>query len=334
VFIYRFRYSGTVDLKELVKELRAYKGIQRKGPIASVAKSLLPMPTEDVLAAHGEDAAVIKCGREILLMAADGIREDLVQRDPHWAGYCAVLVNINDIAAMGGFPVAMVNVLSCPDEKTRGKIVEGMKEACEKFMVPMVGGHLHPDTSYSAIDVAILGKTDRSRLVLSTGASEGDSVMFAIDLDGHFTKGVPYSWDTTSKKSKEVIKRQLRTMNRVAPYLTAGKDISNPGALGSLGMLLEASCKGALVKVDCIPRPPKTDLLQWLTAYQGCGFVLTVKRGREQTVKDEFARADITADVCGEVTSGSTLNVELNGSHEVLFDFSKDTLGCAVPPKS
>jgi putative methanogenesis marker protein 2 len=322
-----------VKLKDLVKEVRAYKGVQRKGPIAAVARSLLPLPTEDVLAAFGEDAAVIKCGREILLMAADGIREDLVQRDPHWAGYCAVLTNVNDIAAMGGFPVAMVNVLSCPDEKVREKIVDGIKEACEKFMVPMVGGHLHPDTSYSAIDVAILGKTDRSRLVLSTGASEGDSVMFATDLDGQFTKGVPYSWDTTSRKSKEVIKRQLRTMNRIAPFLTAGKDISNPGALGSLGMLLEASCKGALVQIDSIPRPPKVDLLQWLTSYQGCGFVLTVKPGREQSVRDEFARADITAEVCGKVTGEPVLEVEMDGSKETLFDFRQDTLGCSVPTK-
>jgi putative methanogenesis marker protein 2 len=323
-----------LNLKELVKEIRAYKGVRRKGPIAQVAMSLLPLPTEDVLAAHGEDAAVIKCGREILLMAADGIREDLVQKDPRWAGYCAVLVNVNDIAAMGGFPVAMVNVLSCPDEGMREKIVEGMKDACEKFMVPMVGGHLHPDTSYSAVDVAILGKTDRSRLVLSTGASENESVVFAIDLDGQFTRGVPYSWDTTSKKSREVIKRQLKTMNKIAPYLTAGKDISNPGALGSLGMLLEASGKGALVHVDQIPRPPKVDLVQWLTAYQGCGFVVTVKPDREQIVKDEFARADIAAEVCGRTTSEPTLEIELSGSREILFDFRHDTLGCAVPSKA
>jgi len=294
---------------------------------------LLPLPNQDVLAAHGEDAAVIKCGREILLMAADGIMEDLVEKDPHWAGYCAVLVNINDIAAMGGFPIAMVNVLSCSDEKNREQIVAGMKEACDKFMVPMVGGHLHPDTSYSAVDVAILGKTDRSRLVLSSGASEGDLVMFAIDLDGHFTKGVPYSWDTTTKKSREAIKRQLRIMNRVAPYLTAGKDISNPGALGSLGMLLEASSKGAKIDVKCIPIPMKVDLVQWLTAYQGCGFVLTVKPGRDQVVKNEFARADITAQVCGMVTKEPVLELEMDGSHEVLFDFRHDTLGCAVPQK-
>ena len=322
-----------MNLKELVKELRSYKGVQRKVPIGPVAMNLLPLPNEDVLAAHGEDAAVIKCGREILLMAADGIREDLVEKDPHWAGYCAVLVNINDIAAMGGFPIAMVNVLSCSDEKKREQIVDGMKEACEKFMVPMVGGHLHPDTSYSAIDVAILGKTDRSRLVLSTGASEGDSVMFAIDLDGQFTKGVPYSWDTTTRKSRDVIKRQLRTMNRVAPYLTAGKDISNPGSLGSLGMLLESSHKGAEVDLKCIPAPPRVSMIQWLTAYQGCGFVLTVKPGREQVVRDEFARADITAEVCGKITKEPVLELVLDGAREILFDFRHDTLGCAVPQK-
>lgn len=323
-----------MDLKELVKEIRAYRGVQRKGPVAQVAMSLLPVANQDVLATHGEDAAVIKCGGEILLMAADGIREDLVHKDPRWAGYCAVLVNVNDITAMGGFPVAMVNVLSCPDEGVRDKIVEGMKDACEKFMVPMVGGHLHPDTTYSAIDVAILGKTDRSRLVLSTGASEGDLIMFAIDLDGQFTKGVPYSWDTTSRKSKEVVRKQLRTMNKVAPCVTAGKDISNPGALGSLGMLLEASGKGARVEIDRIPKPRGVDLVQWLTAYQGCGFVLTVKPGREQRVKDEFARADIAAEVCGVATIEPTLEVESGNSRETLFDFRHDTLGCSVPPKT
>ena len=322
-----------VNLKDLVNELRSYKGVRRKGAIGPVAMSLLPFPSDEVLATYGEDAAVIKCGREILLMAADGIMEDLVEKDPYWAGYCAVLVNINDISAMGGFPIAMVNVLSCSDEKKREQIVTGMKDACDKFMVPMVGGHLHPDTSYSAIDVAILGKTDRSRLVLSNGASEGDSVMFAIDLDGQFNKGVPYAWDTTTRKSKEVIKRQLRTMNRVAPYLTAGKDISNPGSLGSLGMLLEASSKGAEIDITRIPTPPKVDLVQWLTAYQGCGFVLTLKSGREQVVKDEFARADITAEVCGKVTSEPTLELIREGSREVLFDFRHDTLGCAVPQK-
>lgn len=323
-----------MKLKELVKSIRNYHGVTRKGPITQVAMSLIPLQSEDILAAFGEDAAVIKCGREILLMAADGILQDLVKKNPFWAGYSAVLVNINDISAMGGQPLAMVNVLSCNDEDVRGKIVEGMKAAEDKFGVPMVGGHLHPDTSYTAVDVAILGKTDRSRLVLSSGADVGDPVIFAMDIDGHFTEGVPYSWDTTSQKSREMVRKQLKVMNKIAPYLTAGKDISNPGALGTLGMLLEASRKGAVVDITKIPAPKGVDQLQWLTAYQGCGFVVTCREARTQIVIDEFARVDITAALCGSVQKGSKLELVQNEEHEVLFDFAVDSLGCALPQKT
>ncbi|MBU0624407.1 MAG: methanogenesis marker 2 protein [Candidatus Thermoplasmatota archaeon] len=322
-----------MKLEELVRDVRSYRGVVRKSPITDVASRLIPIQNEDVLAAYGEDAAVIKCGRELLLMAADGILQDLVNRNPFWAGYCAVLVNVNDIAAMGGKSIAMVNVLSCSDDEVRAKIVEGMRAACDKFEVPMVGGHLHPDTTYTAVDVAILGKTDRSRLVLSSGAGESDPVIFAMDLDGQFTEGVPYSWDTTSKKSKEAVRRQLRTMNKIAPYLTAGKDISNPGALGTLGMLLEASGKGGIVDISKIPKPKGVDLFQWLTAYQGCGFVVTCREARTKIVIDEFSRSDITAEVCGTVSKGSVFEVELDGQRQVLFDFDKDTLGCAAPQK-
>lgn len=322
-----------MSLRDVVRAIRSYRGVQRKRAIPSVALDLLTVPGDGVMATHGEDAAVIEFGEEILLMAADGIMEDLVRRNPKWAGYCAVLVNVNDIAAMGGLPIAMVNVLSCPDEKVRREIAKGMKEACEKFSVPMVGGHLHPDSSYSAVDVAVLGKTDRAHLVLSSGATEGDAVVFAMDLDGEFTEGLPYSWDTTSRKNKALIQRQQRAMMRVAPFVTAGKDISNPGSLGSLGMLLEASKKGAVVDIDSIPKPEGVDLVQWLTAYQGCGFVVTAKRGKEQLVVEEFARASIEAEVCGTVKPGSALEVSLGEEREILFDFSRETLGCASPQK-
>ncbi len=325
-----------VKLEEIVKRVREYRGVVRKGPITPVARKLIPIQMEDVLAAYGEDAAVIKCGREILLMAADGVIQDLIKRNPYWAGYSSVLVNVNDIAAMGGTPIALVDVIACGDEEVREKIVSGMREASDKFGVPIVGGHLHPDSSYQAIDVAILGKTDRSRLILSSGASEKDPIVFASDLDGQFTEGIPYSWDTTSKKSKEYVRRQIRVMNKIAPFLTAGKDISNAGALGTLGMLLEASGKGAVVDVSKIPQPKTAglDLIQWLTCYQGCGFVLACREARTEMVIDELARVDITAAVVGQVEKKPLVELTLDGQREVLFDFSEDTLGCAVPQRS
>jgi len=125
-------------------------------------------------------------------------------------------------------------------------------------------------------------------------------------------------------------------MNKIAPYLTAGKDISNAGALGTLGMLLEASGKGATVDVSKIPMPktPNMELLQWLTCYQGCGFVVTCREARTKIVIEEFARVDITAAVVGEVEKKKTLELVLGGQREMLFDFEVDSLGCAVPQKT
>ncbi len=328
--------GGNVDMIDadgLVEAIRAYRGVVRKSPISSVVSKLLPMDAKGIIATHGEDAAAIESGSEVLLLAADGIRPDLVQKNPRWAGYCAVLVNVNDIAAMGGLPIAAVNVLSCSDASRRRKIVDGMRFACDKFGVPMVGGHLHPDTTYDAIDVAILGKTDKDHLLLSSGARNGDSIVFAMDLAGRFTRGLKYSWDTTSTKTPAEVQRHLRLMHRMAPMLSSGKDISNPGSLGTLGMLLESSSCGAEVDVSLIPRPGNVDLLQWLLAYQGFGFVVTCESSKVRSVLSRFSRAGIQAARCGEVTRSHRLDLIFQGESRTLFDFGTDTFGCSTPQK-
>ena len=319
-----------MELAELVDRVRSYRGVSRKAPIEEVARSLIPRGRGDIIAAAGEDAAAVRRGREVLLLAADGIIQDLVDRDPEWAGYCSVLVNANDIAAMGGLPLAAVDVLSCGDPGVRSLIVTGMRRACDKFGVPMVGGHLHPDTQHASIAVAMLGRTTPSRLVLSSGARAGDSIVFAMDLDGSFTPGVPYSWDTTSRKRPAEVQARLATMHRLAPLLTAGKDVSNPGALGTLGMLLEASAKGGVVDLERIPRPEGVDQLQWLLAYQGCSFVVTCPPKGAEKVCSTFRSSGLEASVCGGVAKGSRLFVRAAGQERVLFDLAKDRLGCRL----
>lgn len=322
-----------MSIDELVQGLRTHRGVTRKAEVSAVADDLLTVPDGIIVATHGEDAAAIELDGRIILLAADGIMEDLVKEDSYWAGYCSVLVNVNDIAAMGGSPLAIVDVLSCGDPKVRSEIVRGMKAASEKTGVPIVGGHLHPDAGYCAVDVAALGETDRQHLILSSGATPGDDVIFAMDLDGHFTPGLPYSWDTTSAKDTGEVRRGMLSMHAVAPMVSAGKDISNPGALGTLGMLLEASRCGARIDVDAIPRPDGVDLLQWLRAYQGCGFVLTSDDDVSEKVVTELSKRGLTAMVCGRVEAGSSLFVEMRRESARLFDLSVDKLGCRPPQR-
>ena len=121
-------------------------------------------------------------------------------------------------------------------------------------------------------------------------------------------------------------------MHSVAPRLTAGKDISNPGSLGTLGMLLEASSRGGAVDIELMPAPQGADTIQWLLAYQGCGFVTTCSSVECARVTGAFERAGLTCGICGRVTSTRRLEVTFGGESMTLFDFRRDTLGCS-PPK-
>ena len=140
-----------MNLEGLAKDLRSYPGITRKRTISEVLSFFPGTPYGKILAAYGEDAAVLDYGDSVLLLAADGIMETLLKANPWFAGYYSILVNINDISAMGGIPLAMVDVISMKDEKVCGQVMRGMECAVSKFGVPVVGGHTHPDCAYNAV---------------------------------------------------------------------------------------------------------------------------------------------------------------------------------------
>lgn len=320
-----------MNLRRIVSEIRRYPGITRKKVISDVVK-FFPIPEgSDVIASFGEDTAVIGHGENALLLAADGIMEDLMQRNAFWAGYCSVLVNVNDIAAMGGIPLGMVSVISMRKGEVLTEVLEGIREGIRKFGVMMVGGHTHPDCDYNAIDVAILGYVGREDVILSSTAESGDDIIFSMDVNGSFTPNIPYSWDSTSFKQPEIIQKQIEIMNTIAHkrLLTAGKDISNPGSLGTLAMLLETSNKGGDVDLRSIPVPENVDFIQWLKAYQGCGFVVTCKSENSKEIMKLYQTVGLTGAVVGKVTDDNILRITDGKETAVLFDFNEDVItGC------
>src|SRR5258707_1510679 len=62
----------------------------------------------------GDDCAAIPDNDGFLLFAGEGMLESFVADDPWFAGYSAVMVNLSDIAAMGGRPLAIVDILWTP----------------------------------------------------------------------------------------------------------------------------------------------------------------------------------------------------------------------------
>ncbi|MDQ1261219.1 MAG: uncharacterized protein QG575_400 [Euryarchaeota archaeon] len=314
-----------MNLESLASQLRGFVGITRKKQIGSLMQ-FFPIESERIIASFGEDAAVIDDGEEVMLLAADGIWSKLMEVDPEWSGYCSVLVNVHDIAAMGGWPVAMVDVLSVDNQELAEKVLRGMKKAIEKFHVPIIGGHLHPDTPYSALDVSILGKAKKSGVILSSTARAGEMVVAAADMDGQPHPRFAINFDSTSFKDSKTLLTQLGCMQELGErgLVKAGKDISNPGLLGTLGMLLETSRVGAVVDVDKIAVPVGLELTSWLKMYPGMGFVVTTKPENAQAVLEVFERRGLTARVIGRVTEERKLVIRRDGEEIVLFDLEKE----------
>ena len=331
-----------LDLKKLVEDLHGYMGITRKRPIADVVNAfpgftggLSEVAGVEVLADFGEDAAVLSGPGDddnVLLLAADGIMSVMMDADPYWSGYCSVLVNLHDIAAMGGLPMAIVDVISIKekDSAVLSSLTSGMNDACTKVGVPIVGGHIHPDSEFNAVDVAILGTAPRAGVIYSHTAELDDHIIFAMDLDGRVHPKTQFAWDSTLHKGSDVVQRQLRIMPELGSQnlLTAGKDISNPGALGTLGMLLESSCKGAYVDLTKIPRPnaDKIEFNHWLKVYQGCGFVVSCDPLHTDEVIKKFKSVGLSAGIAGEITEDRKFFIGLGSKEELLFDFYKDKI--------
>ena len=318
-----------IDLSEVVINTRQYLGLLRKKPIREVYEKLIlhgvPGPQ---LPNYGDDAAVIPFKDEYLLLAADGMMTKLLKNEPYAAGKASVMVTVNDIYSMGGRPLSMVNVLASGDEAHRSKVIDGIKNGCEKLNVPMVGGHLHPDapSDTPSLSVAILGHA--VKLLRSHQAEPGDDLIFAADLSGQVGCASVTSWDANSGKTKEELLFRLETLPLIAEqeWACACKDVSNAGLLGTLSIMMENSGTGALIDLGAIPCPAPLDLSQWLISFQSFGFILSAKPEFSNNIIGLFNERNIDAAVIGKVLDGNTVTVACGPESRMLFDFEHDQI--------
>lgn len=320
-----------LDVESIASSVVSFEGVRRKRDIRRVTSALKEAlgASGVVVRGFGEDAAVLDVGwGAYLLLAVDSMWHILIGSDPFFAGYCSVLVNVNDVVAKGGRPVALLDSLNVCSWDRASALLEGLVYGCKKFSVPVVGGHLQPDSPSDELSVAVVGLVDKDKVVFSDTASPGDKILLAVDMHGRFHEKFPYAWDTTSWKTPEEVRLKLSSMWDVAEagLATAAKDVSNPGTIGTLAMMLEASGAGGVVDVRSIPIPEGVEAERWVRAYPGFGVVLTAKPENVDECIRIFEDKGVTASVIGEVTSTRKLFLT-DGRREVeVFDFKVDSL--------
>ncbi len=310
----------TLDLAALCARLRSAAGLRHKTDIALAYHGLQDSP---VACRVGDDCAAIPDGDGYLLFAIEGLLDEFVRREPWFAGYCGVMVNLSDVAAMGGRPTAVVDALWTAGHERGAAIFAGMRAAAVKYGVPIVGGHTNARSDADRLAVAVLGRAHR--LLTSFDARPSDTLLAAIDLRGSYFEPYPY-WNCSTNAAPERLRADLDILPGLAGdgLCAAAKDISMGGILGTLLMLLECSGIGATVALERIPKPPHAELERWLVSFPSYGYVLSVAPANVEAVRARFLRRGIACEVIGSAAHGSALSVELDGRREIFWDVGRD----------
>ena len=320
------------DLQQLARTLRASRGIAAKADIG-VAASRLGLSAKSAVAV-GDDCAAIPDGDGYLLFAIEGLMNEFVAGDPWFAGWCAVMVNISDVAAMGGRALAVVDAIWADGETNAERILSGMRDASERFGVPIVGGHTNMRTDRGQVSAAIVGRA--KRLLTSFDATPGDRLMAAIDLRGRYRD--PFSnWEAAIDAPAARLRGDLELLPLIAEagLSRAAKDISQGGIIGTAAMLAECSGVAVTIDVGAAPKPEGAPLDRWLLTFPSFGYLLAVAPENVEAVARLFAERDIaTADI-GSIHAGSTVSISDGASSEVIWDFAaKRLLGCVAQEKA
>ena len=307
-------------LAELAARLRQSLGVLQKQDI-QVAARALGLASSHLL---GDDCAAIPDGDGYLLLAAEGMWPLLVETEPWFAGWCAVMVNVSDIYAMGGRPTAIVDTLWSQSATTGEPLWAGMKAAAQAYNVPIVGGHTNCHSPYNALSVAILGRANH--LITSFNAQPGDLLLVAIDFRGKHHPKYPF-WNASTEADPVQLRSDLAILPQLAMDLCdAGKDISMGGIIGTLLMLLETSRCGAILNLDAIPTPAGVTLEDWLLCFPSYGFLLSIRPDKVAAVQAQFHSRDLVCEVVGTVQQSRQVVLQQQAESAVFWDFLQQSL--------
>ena len=179
-------------------------------------------------------------------MLLEGVHFRLPGAKPEQIGWKALACSVSDIAAMGGIPQYAVVSLGVPKHcsvELLEKIYRGLQKMADACGVSVVGG----DTDRAprlTMDVTLLGRVERTRLVLRSSAREGDHLFVTGALGGAVKSGRHLTFTPRWQEARMIGDRFP---------IHAMLDLSD-GLAGDLHHLTTASRVGAVVEATAVPR--------------------------------------------------------------------------------
>jgi len=306
-----------VDLVALADRLRDLPGVRGKSAIGVVADVF---GGGDWWAGPGDDGAVVEDDGRTLVVGGEAMLPAFVEADPYGAGIAAVLANVNDLAAMGARPLAIVDTVVGPLGVTR-RVLEGMKWAGE---APIVGGHLTEADVSPSLAAFGLG---RAEAVLSARRAEpGQALLVAGCIEGAMRTDFLFfpSFDEREGRLAGDV-RVLPELARTGAAVAA-KDVSMAGLIGSLAMLLEANRLGGEVDLERLPTPVGTPLGDWLSCFPCVLFLVAAPQDRVADCVAGFENRGLVAQKVGDLDGTGLVRLRRGDEVVTVFDLNRESI--------
>ncbi len=278
----------------------------------------------DVVFGIGDDAACldVPAGQQLL------VSSDTLVAGVHfcqtWDAYdiaCkAVMVNVSDIAAMGGTPCWLTLALTLPafDEQWLQRFSDGLRDSLKQFNIALIGG----DTTRGPLSMTLTihGCVPLGKAVRRSGAKPGDKIYVTGEL-GAAALAVAFLSKTGHDPDDMAILRdklqhplpRVDFSSYLLAYATSAIDISD-GLSADLNHICVASHVGASLHLKSIPVHPlikkyKLDdaldfALRGGDDYELC---FTVSPELETLMLRSLAMAGLNCYLIGEIEVGSGL---------------------------
>ena len=197
----------------------------------------------------GDDCAVLSYPDHEVLVTTDllmeGVHFDLTYTDLQHLGYKAVMVNLSDVFAMNGTPrqvtvsLAISKRFSVEDIE---QLYTGMRLACEKWNVDIVGGDTTASYTGLAISITCIGEADKDDIVYRNGARDTDLICVSGDL------GAAYMGLQLLEREKTVYYQMLNEKKQKGKGLEEAFQPDFSGKEYLLQRQLQAEARGDIIQ--------------------------------------------------------------------------------------
>jgi len=233
------------------------------GDLKEVLKGLSTIIDPNLLAGIEDDAAVYKLREDLAVIASVDYFTPIV-KEAYIYGQIAAANALSDVYAMGGKPIAAMNIVCFPAASMGlsmlGEVLRGGADKLKEANVALVGGHSVIDPKEIKYGLSVIGIIDPRRILTKGHLEVGDKLILTKALGTGIINNA-LKGGMVDEETQAEVAQSMATLNKKASEIALEigvnvcTDITGFGVAGHLLEMIEQTEENAGIEIDSSSLP-------------------------------------------------------------------------------